>query len=175
MFLFVFADGDPAVPDDLQRQKMLLRERFASSGWECPEILHALGSASELYMDRVSQIQVPRWTQGRTALVGDAAFCISLLGGQGSALAMVAAYILAGELKRAGGDHVAAFPRYQARLGAFIAGKQDAARKFTSFFAPRSRFGIFIGNQAMKLMSIPFMAELVAGRELRDTIELPEY
>jgi 2-polyprenyl-6-methoxyphenol hydroxylase-like FAD-dependent oxidoreductase len=74
--------------------------------------------------------------QGRVALIGDAAFCVSLLGGQGCALAMVAAYILAGELKRGGGDHEAAFDRYEQKLRDFIADKQKAALTFASFFAP---------------------------------------
>jgi 2-polyprenyl-6-methoxyphenol hydroxylase-like FAD-dependent oxidoreductase len=116
-----------------------------------------------------------RWTQGRVALVGDAAFCVSLLGGQGSALAMVAGYLLAGELKRAHGDHEAAFARYQERLGALIAGKQHAAIRLAPFFAPKSRFGVFVRNEIMKLMAIPFVTELAVGREFRDRIELPAY
>jgi 2-polyprenyl-6-methoxyphenol hydroxylase-like FAD-dependent oxidoreductase len=107
--------------------------------------------------------------------VGDAAFCVSLLGGQGSALAMTAAYILAGELKRANGDHQAAFAAYQERLGAFIAGKQQAAVKLSPFFAPTSRFGLFLRNQITKLIAIPFVAQLAVGREFRDRIELPVY
>src|SRR5690606_21382308 len=127
-------------------QKAHVRERFSGSGWECPGILDALEHVDTLYIDRVSQIRMDRWTHGRVALVGDAAFCVSLLGGQGSALAMVAAYILAGELKRANGDHQAAFARYQAHMGAFVAGKQQAAIKLSTFFAPRSRFGLFVRN-----------------------------
>ncbi len=175
LFLFIFADQDPAVPADLDGQRALLGARYSRSGWECPTILEALDRSSTLYMDRVSQIQMERWAQGRVALVGDAAFCVSLLAGQGSALAMVGAYVLAGELKRANGDHAVAFARYQERLKAFIAAKQRAAVKFASFFAPRSRFGMFLGNQITKLMAIPFVAELAVGRELRDALELPEY
>lgn len=175
MFLFVFADPNPEIPADLPGQKALLRERFSGSGWECPTILAKLDDTDALYIDRVSQIQMDRWTQGRVALVGDAAFCVSLLGGQGSALAMVAAYILAGELKRAHGNHEVAFAQYQERLGAFIAGKQKAAVRFAPFFAPRSRFGMFFRNQVMKLMAIPFVSELAVGREIRDRVDLPEY
>ena len=127
------------------------------------------------HIDRVSQIRMERWTDGRVALVGDAAFCVSLLGGQGSALAMTAAYVLAGELKRANGDHAVAFARYQERLGAFIAGKQRAAVKLSTFFAPTSRFRLFLRNQITKLMGIPFVTELAVGRQLSDRIELPEY
>ena len=175
MFLFVFADPDPEVPGHLDGQKALLRENFADSGWECPAILAELERTDDLYMDRVSQIHMDSWARGRVALAGDAAFCVSLLGGQGSALAMVAAYVLAGELKRASGDHVAAFRQYQERLQSYLAMKQQAAVKFAPFFAPRSRFGMFVRNQVMKLMAIPLVARRAVGRELADVIELPDY
>jgi 2-polyprenyl-6-methoxyphenol hydroxylase-like FAD-dependent oxidoreductase len=176
MFLFVFRDADPSVPDGIAAQRALVREKFSGSGWEeCPHILAALDAADDAYLDRVSQIRMEQWAKGRLALVGDAAFCISLLGGQGSALAMVAAYVLAGELKRANGDHETAFARYHDRLGDFVAAKQAAAIQFAPFFAPRSAFGIFFRNQVMKLMSIPFVAEMAVGREMRDRFELPSY
>ena len=174
MFLFVFAGG-PDMPADLDGQKAALRARFAGSGWEVPAILDALGGADSLYLDRVSQIRMARWSRGRVALVGDAASCVSLLAGQGTALAMVAAYVLAGELARAGGDHDAAFAAYHARLAPLIATKQKAALKFASFFAPPSRFHLFLGNQITKLMALPFVANLAIGREIRDAIELPAY
>ena len=109
MFLFTFADKNITGVDTVEAQKAVLRERFGASGWECPEILQALDSCNDLYFDRVSQIQMEpqrgMWTRGRVTLVGDAASCVSLLAGQGSALAMVGAYILAGELHRAHGDY----------------------------------------------------------------------
>jgi 2-polyprenyl-6-methoxyphenol hydroxylase-like FAD-dependent oxidoreductase len=175
LFLFVFTDENPTIPGDLDGQKTLLLEKYSNSGWECTQILAALERSEGLYMDRVSQVHMDRWTQGRVALVGDAAFCVSLLAGQGSALAMVAAYLLAGELKRANGNHEVAFIQYQERLRTFIAAKQKAAVKFASFFAARSRFGMFLGNQVTKLMAITFVAELAVGREIRDVIELPVY
>jgi flavin-dependent dehydrogenase len=96
---------------------------FGNSGWECPQILDALDVANELYFDRVSQVRMGTssgsWTHGRVTLIGDSAFCVSFLAGQGSALAMVAAYILAGELYRAGADYPAAFAQYQKRFEPF--------------------------------------------------------
>jgi len=176
MFLFTFADDDPDVPSSIEAQKAVLRRHFGSGGWECPQILEALSAASELYFDRVSQIELGSdWSRGRVALVGDAASCISLLGGQGSALAMAAAYILAGELHRATGDHVEAFRRYQQRFAPFIATKQRAARRFAGAFAPRSRWSLFARNQLFKLSAVPVFAALTAGRGFRDAIELPTY
>lgn len=175
MFLFVFADDDPEIPVDLAAQKAVLRQRFAGSGWESSGILAALDGDDELYMDRVSQVHLNRWRQGRVALIGDAAFCISLLGGQGCALARVAAYILAGELKRAAGNHEVAFERYEQKLRDFVAGKQKAALTFASFFASRSGLALLLGNQVTRLMNIPLVADLAVGRQLADGLELPEY
>jgi len=115
------------------------------------------------------------WARGRVALVGDAASCASLLAGQGSALAMVAAYILAGELHRAHGDYGRAFARYQALFGPFVLKKQKAALRFAGAFAPKSNFGLFFRNQVMNLMKIPWITELVVSRDIADKITLPEY
>ena len=97
LFLFVFT-ADDSLPERLGQQKETLRERYGEGKWECPRILSKLDKTSELYFDRVSQIRMDRWSRGRVALIGDAAFCVSLVAGQGSALAMISAYVLAGEL-----------------------------------------------------------------------------
>ena len=138
LFLFVFAAGDDFLPGTLDLQKAMLREVYGDGKWECPQILQRLDEADELYFDRVSQIRMESWSRGRVALVGDAAFCVSLVAGQGSALAMTAAYVLAGELATAGGHHDAAFSNYEACLRNFIHAKQQAAERFAAVFAPRT-------------------------------------
>ena len=107
LFLFVFSVDivPPAIMLDLPAQKAMLREKFGEGKWECPRILGELDHARDLYFDRVSQIRLESWSRGRVALVGDAAFCVSLMAGQGSALALTAAYVLAGELAKASGAH----------------------------------------------------------------------
>jgi 2-polyprenyl-6-methoxyphenol hydroxylase-like FAD-dependent oxidoreductase len=116
-----------------------------------------------------------RWTRGRVALIGDAAFCVSLLAGDGSRLALVAAYILAGELRRANGDYFRAFARYKTLFGPFVQGKQEAARHFAGAFAPGSALGLFLHNHIFNLLEIPWIARLAFGRGLKDNILLPEY
>ena len=143
MFHFTFADNDLNIPAELAGQKQLLRKRFGRSGSECPRILAALDASNSLYIDRVSQIRMNRlpglWTNGRVTLVGDAAFCVSLLAGQGCALAMIAAYVLAGELKRSDGDHTKAYRRYQELFGPFVFKKQNTALRLASSFAPKTK------------------------------------
>jgi 2-polyprenyl-6-methoxyphenol hydroxylase-like FAD-dependent oxidoreductase len=176
MFLFVWADDDPAsVPSGERGERGELRRRFAEQSWETEAILRAVDDAPELYFDRVSQIRMDTWTRGRVALVGDAAHCVSLLAGQGSALAMIGAMTLAGELHAAKGDHRVGFERYEARLRDFVAGKQHAAERFASSFAPRTRFGIAVRNVATRAFALPFVANLTLGRSLRDDLDLPDY
>jgi len=181
LFLFTWSapEFEETAIDDIQAQKALLRKRFGKSGWECPKILEALDGVKELYFDRVSQIvmgsQTGSWTRNRVSLVGDAAFCVSLLAGQGCSLAMTAAYILAGELHTAGLDYATAFARYQQRFAPLVLQKQKSALRFAGTFAPKSKFSMFLRNRVMNLMRIPLVADLAAGRELADNLTLPEY
>jgi len=176
-FLFVFANDMklPVGPHDLPAQKSFLRERFRHDGWECPEILAALESSADFYFDPVSQIRMQHWSDGRVALIGDACFCPSLLAGQGSALAMTGAYVLAGELAKSGGDYKLAFANYEKVFHPFITRKQRAAERFAGAFAPKSRTGIFIRNQVTRLMALPFVSKLAMGHLLSDTLILPSY
>jgi 2-polyprenyl-6-methoxyphenol hydroxylase-like FAD-dependent oxidoreductase len=181
MFLFTFVEKGPASPPavDIQSQKAVLRRRWSRSGWECSQILDALDAANELYFDRVSQIRMDGerglWTRGRVTLIGDAASCVSLLAGQGSALAMIAAYILAGELASSPRDYAAAFARYEDLFSPFVRAKQKAALRFAGIFAPKSTISMFLRNQIMKLLTIPLVADVFVTRDLRDDIELPNY
>ena len=177
MFLFVFSDnkGHRIDPQDTNAHKDALRAEFEQVGWECPQILAAMESCNEIYFDRVSQIQMDKWSQGRVGLIGDAAFCPSLLAGQGAALAMVAAYVLAGELGRTAGPPQEAFECYEERLHPFIADKQKAAVQFAGSFAPKTRLGLFFRNQITKLLKFPLMAKLAMGPSLFDRIDLPDY
>ena len=175
MFLFVFRSAQAADPGELAARKALLRREFGDAGWECPQILAALDGVDDLYFDVVSQIRLDRWAWGRTALVGDAAACVSLLAGEGTDLAMTEAYVLAGELLRAHGDYRRAFDAYQARLRPFVEGKQAAGRKFLPVFATQTRLGIWFRNLAMRTMNFRPLADLVLTRSVRDDYELPNY
>jgi 2-polyprenyl-6-methoxyphenol hydroxylase-like FAD-dependent oxidoreductase len=175
LFLFVFQDEAGDGPADNDAGKAVLQHIFAKDGWECPQILAVMHDVEDLYFDRVSQISMDRWSKGRTALIGDAAACASLLAGEGCGLAMIEAYVLAGELARTNGDHARAFAAWQQRLSGFVSGKQDSARRFASSFAPATRWGIFVRNLATRLMNIPYFADRFIGNDLRDNLELPDY
>jgi len=73
----------------------------------------------DVYLDSVCQVHMDRWSHHRVALVGDAAYCASVASGQGTSLALVGAYILAGELAAAR-DHTEAFAAYEAEMREFV-------------------------------------------------------
>lgn len=177
LFLFVFRDdyARAALPGDDEARKAALNRVFGDMGWECPQILAAMRDVEGIYFDRVSQIHMPHWTKGRTALIGDAAAAVSLLAGEGCGLAMAEAYVLAGELARAEGDHAAAFARYQERMMPFLQQKQRSAAKFAGSFAPKNALGIFMRNLFTRLLRFPPLAERLIGRDLMDDVALPDY
>lgn len=156
-------------------QKEILREAFGDAHWECTDILRALHQTEEVYLDAVSQIRMNRWHRGRVALLGDAAFCPSLLAGEGAGLAMTGAYLLAGELRRAGGEFRTAYPAYQDRFKPFIERKQRQATRFARQFAPRTRLGLLVRNAMSRLLDAPLVGDMMVKRMFADPLALPDY
>lgn len=177
VFLLVFAEANAlAVPmHDASRQKDVLKCLYAGSGWETIDMLHALAAANDLYVDRVSQIVMPRWTSGRIALIGDACACPSLLAGEGSAMAMAEAYTLAGELVVAGGDHGRAFQAYEQRLRPYVERKQKGARGFASSFVPKTAAGLWLRNLSINAVTWFGLTRLLFGPQLGDPMKLRDY
>ena len=172
LFLFVFRDE---FMNGREEPKSLLRRVFRDAGWEWPGIEPELERATEIYFDSVSQIRIDHWTKGRTALVGDAAACVSLMAGEGTGLAIAESYVLAGELHASGGDFAAAFARYEQRLMPYLKQKQGLAAKFASSFAPKSASGLALRNLVTRVMRTPRVADWMVSRSFRDDIVLPDY
>lgn len=108
-----------------KRQKKCLRDCFYDLGWESNKILELMNDSDNFYFDIMAQIKMDSWTKGRVALLGDAGYCASPLSGQGTNLAIVGAYILAGELKSAEGDYSLAFKRYNELIRPLVDASQD--------------------------------------------------
>jgi 2-polyprenyl-6-methoxyphenol hydroxylase-like FAD-dependent oxidoreductase len=145
---FVFAserlEYDRWNPD---QQKRLLTRAYEGARWKVPEIVAALSGASEFYLDSISRVEIDHYARGRVVLLGDAAYG-NTLGGFGTGLAVVGAYVLAGELAAAGGDHRTAFRRYEEQLRGYA----KVARKGNAgpFLAPPTQARITMRNQMFK-------------------------
>ena len=114
------------------------RSRVRRAGLGDPRLLAAMPDGPDFYFDSVSQIRMDNWSADRVALVGDAGYCPSPLSGQGTSLAIVGAYVLAGALQEAGRDHGAAFAAYQRRMRDFVARNQQIAIGNTKRFIPQT-------------------------------------
>ncbi|OJF14607.1 FAD-dependent monooxygenase [Couchioplanes caeruleus] len=158
---------------DLQAQKRIVRERFAGLGWEVPRMLGALDDAADLYFDQICRVDIRPWSRGRIALAGDAASGATL-GGMGNGTALVAAYVLAGELATAGGDHTLAFPRYEAMVGASARRAQRGGDTTGRFLAPRTARGIRMRNWLHNRDWFLRLTMRVAG-DRSTRIDLPGY
>ncbi len=175
LFLLVFRSGLITGPEPAGTAEIrtTLNTVFDGAGWETDRILAAMETAEDLYYDRVSQICMPSWHRGRAVLVGDAGMAVSFLAGEGAGLAMTEAYVLASEVSRTPKDYEKAFTAYEGQLRPFIEGKQHAAGRFASTFIPRTEFGIWLRNQATKLMFLPGAANLMLRNVIRDDFTLP--
>ncbi|QKS16204.1 FAD-dependent monooxygenase [Curtobacterium sp. Csp2] len=75
-----------------------LTRRYEGVGWETDRVLAGFATTDDLYVDRLTQIRMPSWRRGRVALVGDAAWCVTPMGGGGASLALTSGYVLAASL-----------------------------------------------------------------------------
>ncbi|WP_306291679.1 FAD-dependent monooxygenase [Microbispora sp. GKU 823] len=169
----VFYFGSPILDldrRDVARQQAVLAEQFAGNGWQSDRLLRDMRLAPDFYFDSVGQVRMDAWTRGRVALVGDAAYCPSSLSGMGSGLALVGAYVLAGELAAAHGDHRVAFAAYEREMRAYAEGCQKMGDGVAKLMVPGSRFLASVLNRYYKVM--PYLpGKNMAAKIARKTAE----
>jgi 2-polyprenyl-6-methoxyphenol hydroxylase-like FAD-dependent oxidoreductase len=168
----------PAGYEDLSpdQQKAFLKAKFAGAGWETPRVLAALDQADDFYFEAVGQVKLERWSKGRIALVGDAAYCASPISGMGTSLALVGAYVLAGELSRHE-DPVRAFDAYERIMRPYVEQAQNVPKAGPRFMHPQTQTGISLQLGALHLASLPRIRKL-SGKLFSppaDKIDLPDY
>ncbi|MGW3351514.1 FAD-dependent monooxygenase [Nonomuraea rubra] len=139
---------------DVAGQKKLLARAMDGVGWQVPALLEAVRDADDFYFDSVAQIHLDRWSKGRAVLVGDAGYCASPASGQGTSLALVGAYVLAGELATGGGTE-----GYERELRPFVAANQA--------LGPANLKGMVIGSRAALWFQLTMMRLLprLPGRD----------
>ncbi|MBW4722165.1 FAD-dependent monooxygenase [Saccharothrix obliqua] len=168
------AFAHPEPPFDAFRnpeaQRDLVSAVFADAGWEVPGMLAEMRAADDLFFDAVSQIRMPHWSSGRVALVGDAAHAPSFLTGQGSSLALVGAYMLAGSL--ADQDHTTAFAAYERDTRGFVTLNQDLIGEGDAALLPVTAQALEQRNTMLRnLDALP--AE--EGRPAHSALTLPDF
>ncbi|MCP2166205.1 FAD-dependent monooxygenase [Goodfellowiella coeruleoviolacea] len=155
---------------DPRAHRDLVAAVFADAGWEVPGVLAAMREADDVFFDGVSQIRMPRWSSGRVALVGDAAYAPSFLTGQGTSLALVGAYMLAASL--AGRDHTAGFAAYEHDTREFVAVNQALVGAGGATLFPTTAHALEQRNDRLRQLSAMPSA---APRPAHSALTLPEF
>ncbi|WP_342379551.1 FAD-dependent monooxygenase [Myxococcus stipitatus] len=175
--LFVFTGG-PLGPHE--RSPASARDAvsavFAGAGWKTRQLVEGLREAEDVYFDAIGSVRLARYSRGRVVLLGDAAWG-GTLGGQGTPLAMVGAYVLAGELLASPGSHQEAFSRFEARMRPYATPAQEGAKHVGGFFAPRTRPGLFLRNQLYRVLTSKPLERVFVKlvTQAAHAFELPDY
>jgi 2-polyprenyl-6-methoxyphenol hydroxylase-like FAD-dependent oxidoreductase len=169
---WVFASG-PLDYDryDADQQKEIVINAFQGVGWRTAELLREVPAASEFYLDSISRVKMDHYAKGRVVLLGDSAYG-NTLGGFGSGFALVGAYVLAGELLAANGDHTIAFQRYEDAFVPYtkIVKKANAG----PFLAPPTPLRIRLRDWMFKnRLMLKLMLKMTDG--IATKIDLKEY
>src|SRR5262245_26137517 len=124
-------------PRDRAQQQRVLANVYEGVGWEVPRLLELMPGAHDFYFDAAAQTRMDHWSQGRVVLVGDAGYCASPMSGQGTSLALIGAYVMAGELAAA--NYQAAFRQYENELRPFVLLNQELGLKAANLMKSKQR------------------------------------
>ena len=163
-------------------QKSVLKAKLAGAGWEAERIINALDETQDVYFDKIGQIKAPRWSAGRVAMIGDAAYCPTPLTGKGTTLAMVGAYLLAGELA-SHEHHQDAFVAYEKRMRPYVEAVQQLPPGVPWLVYPKSKLGVSVLNTIAGVVASKPIQKLVGlftstkpeDESKEEGIVLPDY
>lgn len=161
-------------------QKKILKDKLAGAGWEEHRLMEEIDKNDDVYFDGISQVRAPRWFNGRAGMIGDAAYCPTPVTGMGTTLALVGAYLLAGELSRHD-NFKDAFSAYEKRMRPFVEDVQKLPPGVPWLAHPKSKFGVSLVNTVAGILAskpVKKLSKLFAGKEkdpIKEKIELPNF
>lgn len=160
---------------DIEAQKRIVARVYANESWQLPRMMASMLAAEDFYFDRSGRVEMPVWHRGRVALLGDA--CTAGSVGMGTSMALVGAYVLAGELAAARGDHRRAFPAYQNLMRGYAAANLKPLPGGTKGFLPATPRGIRTRNTITRWMfRLPTKRLMLGGMDKAvHAITLPNY
>ncbi|KAL1307028.1 hypothetical protein AAFC00_005653 [Neodothiora populina] len=154
-----------------QMQEDLLKREFSDAGWQTKRLLASMDQVADFYFQHVQQIKMTRWSRSRVICLGDAAYAPTPLTGMGTSLAIIGAYVLAGELSRL--DHGAhpsrALEAYERTFRPFVERIQDIP-----FFIPGVMHPQASWKRKILQTCIWSISKLVSFEWLMDRLPSPE-
>jgi 2-polyprenyl-6-methoxyphenol hydroxylase-like FAD-dependent oxidoreductase len=182
VFLFRSKDELQYHYRDVVRQKELLSGVFNGMHPQVDRWLKEVDATQAFYFDSITQLQLDTWSRGRVTLVGDAGYCPGPAVGGSTSIAVLGAYVLAGELARASGDYARAFAEYERHMGEPVRRSRAFARAAAKTIVPGSRGGAWALTRVGQLISLlpSGVTRAIAkmntkGARLHDSMPVPDY
>lgn len=167
---------DQILAQDVPAQKRFLHTYFKDAGWQTERFLNAMDQADDFYMQQSPQVKTQQWSKGRCTLLGDSAYCTM---GMGTSLALIGAYVLAGELAKANSRNpaelVTALGRYDEVLRPFVSECQRIPPGVFQMVNPQTKLGIRTRNAVLRLASWTRLGRLFQGHGEEGKWKLPDY
>jgi len=175
--ILAYTSGDDLAVRDRAEALARLGDRYADAGWEAPRILDAFGTSDDVYIDHLTQIRMPTWHRGRVCLVGDAAWCVTPMGGGGASLALTSGYVLAAYLSTAGARSVeTALSSFETWMRPVVDDVQNIPRGLMRLAYPQTALGLRLQGVLNKVLTSPFLKPVTSKiTQVADTKQaLPE-
>jgi len=160
------AQGTPdvsIVSKPIDEQKRHVQRLFANAGWEAPRILREMTTAENFYVQQTAQVKMDSWSTGRTVLLGDAGYCPAPVSGLGTTMALVGAYILAGNLITHEKDLSKALEQYETQMRPFVDSAQSLGPGLPAIATPHTEWGIWALRTAIKTVGSLMSVSRVTG------------
>ena len=145
---------------DRQKQKEAFADIYSGCGWETPRVVEQMMKSENFYSDTLAQVKLPKWSQDRVVLLGDAAWAPTPFTGQGNQLAIIGGWVLAQEMSRNRGP--VALEMYEKRLRSYVESSQSIPlRGYAPYLAnPQTAWGIW--NFRIFLFMVSWTARIIS-------------
>ncbi|CAM3400715.1 FAD-dependent monooxygenase [Kibdelosporangium persicum] len=167
---------------DVARQRELLRDAFTRLHPDVNRWVAEAEHSPAFYFDSITQLRMNTWSRGRVTLVGDAGYCPGPAVGGSTSMAVVGAYVLAGELAAAGDDHERGFAAYEREMTEYVLRARKFAMQAARTIIPGGAFGVWALANVSRLVSVlpasfsRALARLNAsGARMHDEFPLKDY
>jgi hypothetical protein len=152
---------------------------YKGAGWKCDEAIQGMMETDDFYGSEIVQVKTPTLYQRRFVLVGDAGYATGPTG-TGTSLAILGAYILAGEIGKHRGDLAAGLKGYEKQMRPLINEMQKIPPLVRMMFAPQTAWGLWLRNSIFAFICwsrVPSLFEKFFGGYAAhsDDYKMPEY
>ncbi|UPX20688.1 uncharacterized protein EKO05_0010913 [Ascochyta rabiei] len=149
-------------------QEAWFEKEFEGGGFESERCIREMKKADDFYLQQIAQVKMDRWSEGRVALLGDAAYCPSPISGVGAGSAVIGAYVLAGEVSRSQDNIPYALKQYEKTLRPYVEKAQRLIPGAPQIINPQTEWGVWALNKTTSIASSSLMKSFggIIGRFL---------